>query len=39
MAYWLLKSEPGAWSWEQQKKEGRQGAEWDGVRTTRRATT
>lgn len=32
MAYWLMKSEPGAWSWEQQKKEGRQGAEWDGVR-------
>ena len=32
MAYWLLKSEPGAWSWEQQKKEGKKGAEWDGVR-------
>lgn len=32
MAYWLMKSEPGAWSWEQQKKEGRHGAEWDGVR-------
>lgn len=32
MAYWLMKSEPGAWSWEQQKKEGRKGAEWDGVR-------
>jgi predicted RNA-binding protein with PUA-like domain len=32
MAYWLMKSEPGTWSWAQQKKEGRKGAEWDGVR-------
>lgn len=32
MAYWLMKSEPGAWSWEDQKKEGPKGAEWDGVR-------
>ena len=32
MAYWLMKSEPGTWSWEQQKKEGKKGAEWDGVR-------
>ena len=32
MAYWLLKSEPHSWSWDQQKKEGRKGAEWDGVR-------
>jgi predicted RNA-binding protein with PUA-like domain len=32
MAYWLMKSEPETWSWDQQKKEGRQGAEWDGVR-------
>jgi predicted RNA-binding protein with PUA-like domain len=32
MAYWLLKSEPHAWSWDQQKAEGRKGAEWDGVR-------
>jgi predicted RNA-binding protein with PUA-like domain len=32
MAYWLLKSEPHAWSWDQQKQEGRKGAEWDGVR-------
>jgi predicted RNA-binding protein with PUA-like domain len=32
MAYWLLKSEPDTWSWDQQKKEGRKGAEWDGVR-------
>ena len=32
MAYWLFKSEPGAWSWEDQVKSGKKGAEWDGVR-------
>jgi len=32
MAFWLMKSEPGTWSWEDQKKEGTKGAEWDGVR-------
>jgi predicted RNA-binding protein with PUA-like domain len=32
MNYWLFKSEPDAWSWDQQKKEGAKGAEWDGVR-------
>ncbi len=32
MAYWLFKSEPGAWSWDDQVKSGRKGAEWDGVR-------
>ncbi|MEE8226114.1 MAG: EVE domain-containing protein [Kiloniellales bacterium] len=30
MAYWLMKSEPGAWSWEDQVNDGV--AEWDGVR-------
>ena len=30
MAYWLMKSEPGAWSWTDQVKTGT--AEWDGVR-------
>ncbi len=30
MAYWLLKSEPGAWSWDDQVRDGT--AEWDGVR-------
>ena len=30
MAYWLFKSEPGAWSWDDQVKEG--AAEWDGIR-------
>jgi predicted RNA-binding protein with PUA-like domain len=28
-----MKSEPGTWSWEDQKKQGKKGAEWDGVRT------
>ena len=32
MNYWLFKSEPGAWSWDDQAKEGKRGAEWDGVR-------
>lgn len=30
MAYWLVKSEPGTWSWEDHVKAGV--AEWDGVR-------
>ena len=30
MAFWLMKSEPGAWSWDDQVSEG--SAEWDGVR-------
>ena len=32
MHYWLLKSEPDVWSIDQQKKIGRKGAAWDGVR-------
>ena len=32
MRHWLLKSEPGAWSWEDQVGEGPAGTEWDGVR-------
>jgi predicted RNA-binding protein with PUA-like domain len=32
MAYWLFKSEPDAWSWEQQKKKGARGEPWSGVR-------
>src|SRR6185312_16390345 len=32
MAYWLMKSEPDAWSWEQQVKEGAKGEAWTGVR-------
>ncbi len=32
MAYWLFKSEPGAWSWDDQVAKGAAGEEWDGVR-------
>ena len=30
MAYWLVKSEPGTWSWDDHMREGT--TEWDGVR-------
>ena len=32
MAYWLFKSEPSTWSWDDQVAKGDQGEEWDGVR-------
>jgi predicted RNA-binding protein with PUA-like domain len=32
MAYWLFKSEPEAWSWQQQKRKGASGEPWSGVR-------
>jgi predicted RNA-binding protein with PUA-like domain len=32
MAYWLFKSEPSTWSWDQQVARGDRGEEWDGVR-------
>ncbi|MCY4302591.1 MAG: EVE domain-containing protein [Aestuariivita sp.] len=32
MAYWLFKSEPSTWSWQQQLDKGEHGEEWDGVR-------
>lgn len=32
MAYWLFKSEPFKWSWDQQKAKGDAGEEWDGIR-------
>lgn len=32
MAYWLFKSEPDAWSWDQQVARGDKGEEWTGVR-------
>jgi predicted RNA-binding protein with PUA-like domain len=32
MAYWLFKSEPDTWSWEQQVAKGDAGEEWHGVR-------
>src|SRR5690349_8214222 len=32
MAHWLMKSEPDAWSWDQQVKTGTKGEAWTGVR-------
>ena len=32
MKYWLIKTEPEEWSWQQQVKSGTKGAEWNGVR-------
>ena len=32
MAYWLFKSEPSTWSWQDQQDKGEAGEEWDGVR-------
>lgn len=32
MQYWLMKSEPDAWSWDQQVKRGAVGEIWSGVR-------
>jgi predicted RNA-binding protein with PUA-like domain len=32
MAHWLLKSEPGTWSWDDQVKAGAKGTAWEGVR-------
>jgi predicted RNA-binding protein with PUA-like domain len=32
MAYWLFKSEPGTWSWDDQVRKGEEGDEWNGVR-------
>ncbi|WP_323798284.1 EVE domain-containing protein [Nisaea sp.] len=32
MAYWLFKSEPNTWSWDDQVKKGVEGEGWDGVR-------
>ncbi len=32
MKYWLFKSEPFKWGWDQQKAKGAAGEEWDGVR-------
>ena len=30
--YWLMKSEPNVWSIDQQKKSGKKGVTWDGIR-------
>jgi len=32
MAYWLFKSEPSTWGWDDQQAKGEAGEEWDGVR-------
>jgi predicted RNA-binding protein with PUA-like domain len=32
MQYWLVKSEPDSWSWDQQVKSGKKGEAWTGVR-------
>ncbi len=32
MAYWLVKSEPSVWSWDQQVAKGAAGEAWTGVR-------
>ena len=32
MAHWLIKSEPGHWSWQDQVKAGKKGTCWNGVR-------
>lgn len=32
MAYWLFKSEPDVWGWDQQVAKGDKGEEWNGVR-------
>ena len=32
MRYWLMKTEPEEWSWQQQVRSGNIGAEWNGVR-------
>lgn len=32
MAYWLVKSEPSTWSWDQQVAKGAKGEAWTGVR-------
>jgi predicted RNA-binding protein with PUA-like domain len=32
MSYWLVKSEPDSWSWDQQVESGAKGTAWTGVR-------
>lgn len=32
MAYWLFKSEPDVWGWDDQVARGDAGEEWDGIR-------
>ena len=32
MNYWLIKTEPGTWSWDDQLKSAKKTTTWDGVR-------
>jgi len=32
MKYWLIKTEPGTWSWDDQMKSPRKTTEWDGAK-------
>ena len=32
MAYWLFKTEPSSWSWDEQVAAGKKGTPWNGVR-------
>jgi predicted RNA-binding protein with PUA-like domain len=32
MSYWLIKTEPSTWSWDDQVKAGAKGTAWEGVR-------
>jgi predicted RNA-binding protein with PUA-like domain len=38
MAYWLLKTEPDSYSWDDQVKKGAKGDAWNGVRNFRART-
>ena len=38
MNYWLIKSEPSTWSWQDQQKRGAKGEMWDGVRNHQAAS-
>jgi predicted RNA-binding protein with PUA-like domain len=38
MAYWLFKTEPETWSWENQKNKGAKGEPWSGVRNFQAAS-
>jgi predicted RNA-binding protein with PUA-like domain len=38
MAYWLFKTEPESFSWEDQKKRGAKGEPWSGVRNFQAAS-
>jgi predicted RNA-binding protein with PUA-like domain len=38
MAYWLFKTEPETWSWENQKEKGATGEPWSGVRNFQAAS-